>query len=1482
MIDLPTLVVSLLSMLDPTAADAAGNESHLQPASLQAPPGVELAARPNIRIPWELETRAFADGPYVVEMMDVVAQADDEKDSAPFKAKKKNRIPGMLPPELTAIQRLEALLLPPSDRVQVLSERPTQKSVTSSTSNVAIDASSSNSVPPDPELAVGPSHVIAVVNTSYRIFSAATGTPLISATRLTNLMGGNSTCDSGLFDPNVLYDEEYDRFLIGADANGSDYCLAVSLTSNPLGQWAIYSIATDIGGFFFDYPHAGVGLEAIYIGSNQFFDDDNDGDLDYQESRIFAIERLPLYLLQAPSVTSWSLAGQGSSFTPQPVNLHGFSDGTWPTSGPHYVITDQFDSRDVNVWTIDDPFGAGTLTRQSKLDIETYTGVAAAQVVDPPQIVGDDLDAGDFRVLDFEYRNGFGWTVQNVSCNPGSGTVNCVRWAQIDLAGNSIADAGVFSINSRYTLHPDLAVNRCNDMLVGFSVSGSTTHPSAWVAGRESDDPAGTLSFSQVQVQGIFPYSAFDGEPLRWGDYTGATVGPDGASLWYLGQWSSLILNEPSNWSTHFTRYDYPDSDNDGYPNSCDACSGSDDSQDADDDTVPDGCDQCAGSDDRLDTDDDGIPNGCDLCEGDDASGNSDGDAYCNNVDICSLGDDDIDSDFDGVPDACDACQGDDATGNSDGDAYCNDVDVCALGDDDIDSDFDGVPDACDACQGDDATGNSDGDAYCDDIDVCALGDDDVDSDADGTADACDVCFGSDNVDADGDGVCDSLDLCFGDDATGDGDGDMRCADLDCNDNNGSVQDADRCGVCEGDGTACVVLFPIGDVFQVTSTYLGDQTAPSVAAGDDGFLVTWTSDDGDGDGIRGRRFAKDGTAGGNDFAINATTSGSQAASSASAVGAGDFVVAWQSDNVDGDRTGIAGRLVDDGAVGSELLLNSDATNGQRSPSVAPRTTGFQAVWEGFDAATADTGVMERRYLTDGSGVAADQGLTGAGIQTTPDVAEMPSGALVTWIDDSSGVRAQLLGSDGVPAAQVQADASGQSAAVAADDTGRALVAWADADGDGSGNAGVFARRLAADGSLAGDRIRVSPSASGDQEAPDVTALPGGGFLVVYEDQQFTDLRAQLYEADGSVGIGGVSGALVGESPFLVNEDTSATATAPAVAVDGDGTFFVVWSDSKVDGSGAGIAGRLFGTDVDADNLAGAVDNCPLVANADQADADNDQVGDPCDQCAGSDDRIDADSDGTPDGCDTCTDTDSDGAGDPGFADNTCTTDNCPDDPNADQADADSDGTGDVCDTCTDTAGDGAGDPGFADNTCTTDNCPNDANADQADADLDGTGDVCDTCTDTDNDGAGDPGYPANTCSTDNCPDIANVDQADADSDGAGDVCDTCTDTDNDGAGDPGFAANTCNTDNCPDDANADQADEDQDGLGDACDLCLGDNGTGDGDGDGVCADRDCDDGDGNAQSVDGCGVCGGDNACAIFTDDFETGDTSSWAATVML
>jgi len=246
-------------------------------------------------------------------------------------------------------------------------------------------------------------------------------------------------------------------------------------------------------------------------------------------------------------------------FTPQPMNAHGWAQGTWPATGPHFIVANQIvpaysgDFFDVWAWT--DPFGANVYSQVGTVDLAVST-FPAGYPFDAPQSGALNIQANDWRVLDAEYRNGDVWITQTISCNPGAGTVDCVRWAEIDPNVPAVLQAGVFATPDEYRIFPDLGVNHCDDMTIGYTKTSSMMWPAAWVTGRLSSDPPNQLQSEAPLRNGDMPYISWDGPPHRWGDYTGGTSDPDGVGTWYLGEYSKLITPPPlANWGTFVGEY---------------------------------------------------------------------------------------------------------------------------------------------------------------------------------------------------------------------------------------------------------------------------------------------------------------------------------------------------------------------------------------------------------------------------------------------------------------------------------------------------------------------------------------------------------------------------------------------------------------------------------------------------------------------------------------------------------------------------------------------------------------------------------------------------------------------------------------------------------------------------------------------------------------------------------------------------------------
>ncbi|MCA9971721.1 MAG: hypothetical protein KC425_15960 [Anaerolineales bacterium] len=460
---------------------------------------------------------------------------------------------GLISPLEMAQRQADALKLEPSAAVQ---QAPTAPALNAPTTGAAFDSidyteccGGGGNVPPDPELAVGPNHVIAVVNVAFEIYDKS-GTSLVGPTTFASFMASNANC-TGVFDPNALYDEAADRYILAIDADGTHYCMAVSQTGDPTGAWNIYAFSTnDAGNEFFDYPHAGVGRDAIYMGANMFTST-------FLESRIWAFNKAQMYAGQATTPVRRDLASNHD--TPQPLHLHGWNQGTWPTSGPHYFFAEtNYDGSTHTVFAWNDPFGANTFSTVGTVNLNAATGVTAGMPVNTPQLGGQTVQANDFRPQDFEYRNGYAWTASTIACNPGGGTVNCVRWAQINPATAAVVNAGVYGSNGEYRTFADLAVNDCNDMMIGYSKSSTSIYPGVYVAGRESGDAAGTLQAELLLKAGEIAYTSFEtSAPRRWGDYTEMTIAPDGKTFWYLGEYSKNTGTTSGRWGTYIGSYTF-------------------------------------------------------------------------------------------------------------------------------------------------------------------------------------------------------------------------------------------------------------------------------------------------------------------------------------------------------------------------------------------------------------------------------------------------------------------------------------------------------------------------------------------------------------------------------------------------------------------------------------------------------------------------------------------------------------------------------------------------------------------------------------------------------------------------------------------------------------------------------------------------------------------------------------------------------------
>jgi len=158
----------------------------------------------------------------------------------------------------------------------------------------------------------------------------------------------------------------------------------------------------------------------------------------------------------------------------------------------------------------------------------------------------------------------------------------------------------------------------------------------------------------------------------------------------------------------------------------------------------------------------------------------------------------------------------------------------------------------------------------------------------------------------------------------------------------------------------------VGTEFAVNTFTTGAQRVPDVATIDDGFVVVWQSYAVDmyGEGIAARRYDGDGEPLAAEFVVNTYAIDNQRYPRVDADSLAGFVVAWETDGLDGELEGIILQQFDSlgGTTGPESVVNTKVTGSQRRPAISAAGGEFVVAWEGTGEQESSYDAFGQRYF----------------------------------------------------------------------------------------------------------------------------------------------------------------------------------------------------------------------------------------------------------------------------------------------------------------------------------------------------------------------------------------------------------------------------------------------------------------------------------------------------------------------------------------
>ena len=407
--------------------------------------------------------------------------------------------------------------------------------------------------PSDNSLAVGPNHIVQIVNSRFAVFTKkgkmfdTTGKLIYGAVPTNTLFAGfGGQCEArNNGDAVVRYDQLANRWLYvmpifrrpANDSTGPySMCYAVSAGADPTGPFHRYEFKRPL---FPDYPRPAVWPDGYYLPTST---SDN-----IIQKHVCVAERDKMLA---------GLPAREQCFVIDSVNFLNNADidgrALPPAGAPNIMmaaggaqLNHIYEDSVIRYWKFHVDWKDTTRTRLDgpfNIPVAPYHYLCDGQLTSCVPQPGTDrkLDAqGDKLMQRLVYRrvNGHESIVALHSVNTAAGGGG-VRWYEfrLDKQRNPVLfQQGTFAPDSFYRWMPSIGMDKKGNIGIGYSFGGTPNFAGQRFVARLANDPPGRLTFHEtVLVEG----EASQTNTLRWEDYTTLAMDPsDDCTFWYVGDY---------------------------------------------------------------------------------------------------------------------------------------------------------------------------------------------------------------------------------------------------------------------------------------------------------------------------------------------------------------------------------------------------------------------------------------------------------------------------------------------------------------------------------------------------------------------------------------------------------------------------------------------------------------------------------------------------------------------------------------------------------------------------------------------------------------------------------------------------------------------------------------------------------------------------------------------------------------------------------